>query len=106
MKDLVIVTGYKDMCFETKNEGKTEEVDFLKLTCLTQNSGADAIGYLPMQMTYMGADKKKISKVINEVPGVYEAEYAMVPGKNNKPQLQIVGFSFVKPVDFKSLFAK
>jgi hypothetical protein len=101
MKDYVIVTGYKDMCFETD---KKEEVDFMKLSCLTRNSGADSIGYLPMQMTYMGKDKVKIQQCIKEVPGLYEAEYSMVPGKNNKPSLQIVGFNFVNGLDIASLF--
>lgn len=101
MKDYVIVTGYKDMSF---TNDKKEDVDFLKLSCLTQNSGVDAIGYLPMQMNYMGKDKARILGSIKEVPALYEAEYGMIPGKNNKPQLQIVGFNFLKPVDLSSMF--
>lgn len=104
MKDNIIITGYKDMCFTT-GEGKDKsEVDFLKLSCLTSNSGIDSIGYLPTQYTYMGKDKVNILGSLKEVPGLYEAEYSVVPGKNNKPSLQVVGFIFVKPIDLKSCF--
>jgi len=106
MKDMVIVTGYKDMCF-TVTEGKEDkELDMLKLTCIAKNNGKDAVGYLPMQLTYMDDKKKEISKALTFIPGLYEAEYAMVPGKNNKPSLEIVGFTAVKQLDFNPMFNK
>ncbi|MDG5857081.1 hypothetical protein [Clostridium beijerinckii] len=104
MKENVIITGYKDMCFESGEGDKKQSVDFLKLTCLSKNSGVDAIGYLPLQLTYMDKEKAKIIKSLTFVPGLYEAEYAMVPGKNNKPSLQIVGFTPVKELHFESMF--
>ena len=104
MKDFVIVTGYKDMCFNVPDGKETKQLDMLKLTCISKNNGQDAIGYLPMQLTYMDEKKIEISKSLTFVPGLYEAEYAMVPGKNNKPSLEIVGFTAVKKLDFNPLF--
>lgn len=101
MKDMVVITGYKDMEFDSK-DGK---VDFVKLTCLTKNNGPDAIGYLPVQYSYKDKQKKEILRQVQIVPGLYNAEYAMVPGKNNSAKLEIVGFELVRPLDeFKDLF--
>lgn len=102
MKEKVVITGYKDMCFESGEGDNKQTVDFIKLTLLTSNSGQDAVGYLPTQVTYMGEEKTKISKSITDVPGLYDAEYAMIPGKNNKASLEIIGFTFLKPVDIHS----
>lgn len=103
MKEKVIITGYKEMCFESGEGDKKQTVDFIKLSLLTSNSGADAIGCLPTQVTYMDEAKANVSKSLSEVPGLYEAEYAMIPGKNNKPSLEMVGFTFIKSVDLHSL---
>lgn len=101
----VVITGYKDMNF-TSGEGANEQnVDFIKLSMLTKNSGTDAIGFLPTQVTYMGEDKKKIAQCIKDIPGLYEAQYEMTPGKNNKPTLQLTGYKFIKPIDLHSYFA-
>lgn len=104
MKDMVIVTGYKDMCFTVKENGADKQLDMLKLTCISKSSGSDAIGYLPIQLNYMDERKKEIAKSLTFIPGLYEAEYGMVPGKNNKPSLEIIGFSPVKQLDFNPLF--
>ncbi|MDO5852395.1 MAG: hypothetical protein Q4Q23_07905 [Methanobacteriaceae archaeon] len=55
MEEMVIITGYKDMSFDDKDGNK---VDMLKLTCFSQNSGRDSIGYLPLQLTYLDQQKK------------------------------------------------
>ena len=54
-----------------------------------------------------GADQIQILECISnlrEVPGVYEIKFDMVPGKNNKPELVITGFDFVKSVDINNIF--
>lgn len=106
MKDYVIVTGYKDMCFTVKDGKEDKEINMLKLTCFSKNNGSDAVGFLPMQLTYMDEKKELISKALTFIPGLYEAEYGMVPGKNNKPSLEIIGFTSVKQLDFDPMFSK
>lgn len=103
MNNLVIITGYKDMSFK---DSDGENIDMLKLTCLTQNGGKDSVGFLPIQQTYMNENKTTILRSLKDVPGVYSAKYDMVPGKNNKPTLELVGFDFIKPLDLKSVFEK
>ena len=104
MKDTVLVTGYKVQKFTVKEKDVEKEIDMMKVSFLTKFSGIDAIGSLPSQITFMDEQKAMMSKHIDKVPGLYDVEYAMVPGKNNKPQMQIVDFSFVKEVDLKPLF--
>lgn len=99
-----IITGYKDMEFTNKDTG--EVISMVKITYFTQNCGRDSIGYLPLQSVYVNEQKKDILKMITKVPALYSVNYGMVPGKNNKPTLEVVGFTFVKDIDFKSLFNK
>jgi len=104
MMEKVLITGYKDMCFESGEGDKKQTVDFVKLSLLTKNSGVDAIGYCPTQVTYMDLKKKEVLGSLKDIPGVYEAEYGMMPGKGNKPSLQLIGFTFVKSIDLSSMF--
>lgn len=102
LKDnFVIVTGYKDMNFEDK-DGKS--IDMIKISFLSQNNGNDSVGFLPIQQSFMDDDKKEILTSLKNVPGLYKAEYDIVPGKNNRATLTIVGFTYVKDVDLKTLF--
>lgn len=101
----VVITGYKDMEFKNGEGANEQTVNFIKLSMLTKNSGMDAIGYLPTQVTYMDEEKEAIQKCIKEVPAVYEAQYEMVPGKNNKPTLKLTGYKFIKIIDIAQFFA-
>lgn len=100
MKDLVVITGYKETIFTTD---KNENIDMIKVSYLTKQNG-EAIGFLPNQLTFRDDSKKEVINSLDCVPGLYNAEYGVVPGKNNKPQLTVIGFSFVKPIDLKLLF--
>lgn len=100
MKDLVLITGYKEVNFTTENK---ENIDMVKISYLTKLNG-EAIGMIPSQITFKDNEKKNILESLKSVPGLYNAEYGVVPGKNNKPQLCVVGFEFVKNIDLKSLF--
>lgn len=105
MKDVVVITGYKDMCFESGQGKEKQEVDFVKITCLTKNNGSDSVGYLPLQLSYTDKKKSEILKQLPVVPALYNAEYAMVPGKNNSAKLEIVGFELIRPLEeFRDLF--
>lgn len=105
MQDTVLVTGFKVTNFTVKEKGEEDKtIDMMKVSFLTQFSGVDAIGSLPSQINFMDEQKKVMSAKIIKVPALYNVIYAMVPGKNNKPQMQIVDFEFVKEVDLKPLF--
>lgn len=104
MQDTVLVTGFKTTKFTTNENGEEKTIDMMKVSYLTKFSGADAIGSLPCQINFMNDQKQEMASKIVKVPGVYTVDYAMVPGKNNKPQMQIVDFTFVKEVDLKPLF--
>lgn len=101
MEELMLVTGYKDICFKDAND---KEIDMIKITCFSKNPGADSVGFLPLQLVYQGQQKKEVGRALTRVPGLYRAKYSMIPGKNNKPTLEITDFEFAKEVDFNSLF--
>lgn len=105
MQDTVLVTGFKLTNFTVKEKGEEDKtIDMMKVSYLTKNSGSNAIGSLPSQINFMDESKTEMVGKMIKVPGLYNVEYAMVPGKNNKPQLEIVDFEFVKEVDLKPLF--
>lgn len=100
MKDNVIVIGYKDTEFENE---KKEKISLVKVSYLTKNNG-DVIGYLPSQTTFKDLDKQRVIANLDCVPGLYEVEYGVVPGKNNKPELKVIDFSFINPIQISNLF--
>ncbi len=100
MKDNVIIIGYKDTEFEND---KKEKISLIKVSYLTKNNG-EAVGYLPSQTTFKDLDKQRILQSLDCVPGLFEAEYGVVPGKNNKPELKVISFNFVKPIQISNLF--
>lgn len=101
MEELMIVTGYKDINFKDSNDN---EIDMIKLTCFSKNPGNDAIGFLPLQLVYRDQQKKDVCRSLTRVPGLYRAKYSMIPGKNNKPTLEITEFEYVNDIDFATLF--
>ena len=105
MQDTVLVTGFKLTNFTVKEKGEEDKtIDMMKVSYLTKNSGLQAIGILPSQINFLDEKKTEMLGKINKVPALYSVEYCMVPGKNNKPQLEIVDFEFIKEVDLKPLF--
>lgn len=84
-----------------KNQ-KDEDVEGAKISYITDVTGlkSNVSGYAPMQISV----NSEVAKKIKSVPGVYDIDYAMQAGKNNRPEMVIVGFNFVKEVDFSKLF--
>ncbi|MGV2642743.1 hypothetical protein GNF86_14920 [Clostridium perfringens] len=95
----VIVTGLKTYNFK-KDNGEVLEGVKVSFLSSVRAKGQNENGYLPLQSS-LSLDTLENFK---EVPGVYEANYDMVPGKGNKPTLAIVGFEFLKSVDLVPLF--
>lgn len=95
----VIVTGYKTYSF-TNDNGQV--VEGVKVSYLSSQKviGQNKNGYLPMESTL----NLKALGDFQEIPGVYEVNYQMIPGKGNKPTVEVGGFKFIKPADFGSLF--
>lgn len=96
----VIVTGYRTFSFEDEKSGK--KLEGVKVSFLGKHkaSSTNEYGHLPLQST---VDLSLLDS-FKEVPGIYEAESEMVPGKGNKPTLAIIGFEFIKGVDLNALF--
>ncbi|NFL40095.1 hypothetical protein [Clostridium botulinum] len=102
MDNLVLITGYKKYNF--KNDSG-EQVKGAKLTYIPEArdiTDVNVVGYLPLQATI---NDDSIINGLVEVPGLYEAKYKMIPGKNNKAEIKLTGFEFVQPCDFKSCFS-
>lgn len=95
----VLITGYKS--YDFKNEGG-EQVQGCKISYLGNKPSIKTgeIGWTPMQVTC----KNNILVDVTEVPGLYNAEFEMVPGRNNKPELAIIGFDLIKPIRLEELF--
>lgn len=101
MNQIVLLTGVKKYNFKN---GDGEVIKGAKISYLVADSDSDGdniTGHLPRQ-----ASIKDLSMVAHlvEVPGVYDANFKTVSGANNKDELKIVGFDFLKSCDFKSLF--
>lgn len=95
----VLITGVRSYDFEDKDGRK---IDGAKVSYLGEKSSVkqNETGFTPMQISV----KKELLQELETIPGVYNLDFDMVPGKNNKPELAIVGFEFLKEVDIPSLF--
>lgn len=93
----VIVTGYKKYDFENE-QGR---VKGCKVSYLSENLIDDGTtrGHLPMQTTI----NEELVQGLTEIPGIYDAEYDMVPGRNNKPTMMLVNLKLIKPLDLKKI---
>jgi hypothetical protein len=96
----VIVTGLKTYGFTNKETGQF--LEGVKVSYLSEEraKGQNENGYLPLQSSL----NLSVLESFKEVPGIYNVNYAMVPGKGNKPTLAVTGFEFLKSVDFVPLF--
>jgi len=94
-----IILGTKSYNFEND---KKEKISGAKISYILENKSTKESenGYLPLQASV----KLEILGQLKEVPGVYDVQFGMVPGKNNKPTLDITGFNFIKPVDLSNLY--
>lgn len=95
----VIVIGYKT--YEFLNDEK-QAVSGAKISYIgkTGRLVENEVGHLPIQVS----TPIEFVKTLKEIPGLYKPVYSVVPGKNNKPQLSITGFQFVKKIDLIGLF--
>lgn len=96
----VLITGYKTYSFQNQ---QNELISGAKISYLSEvkTSKQNELGYLPIQASV----NLECISTLKEVPGLYEINFDMVPGKNNKPELVITGFNFLKSVDLPILFS-
>lgn len=97
--DDVIIIGYKT--YEFTNDDK-QIVSGSKISYISKTGRLveNEVGHLPIQVTV----PIEFVKTLKEIPGLYKPVYSVVPGKNNKPQLSIVNFEFIKKIDLVSLY--
>lgn len=91
----VILLGAKIYDFEG-NEGR---ISGSKLSYILPDvqSQDGFIGNPPIQVSL----QENITPSLVEVPGVYDFEFTMVPGKNNTPTMKLQSINFVNGIDFK-----
>lgn len=95
----VMVVGLKSYSFENDQKQRVEGARVSYLTPIESNK-SNEVGYLPLQVTI----PVNMISSFSEVPGIYDVNFDMVPGRNNKPEIAITGFDFVKSVDYLGLF--
>lgn len=95
----VIVTGLKTYRF-TKDNGEFLEGVKVSFISSVRAKGQNENGYLPLQSSL---DLSQV-ETFKEIPGLYNANYEMIPGKGNKPTLSLTSFDFIKGVDINGLF--
>lgn len=95
----VLITGIKTYSF-TKENG--EVLSGAKVSYLgSKPSNLDnENGFIPMQVNV----SLDILNNIGKVPGIYDLDFEMKSGKNNKPELMICGFDFIKDFDISSIY--
>lgn len=95
----VLITGVKSYDF---TNGDGQKIEGAKISYLGNKPSVKQgeTGFTPMQITC----NKEILLGIEALPGIYEADFEMVPGRNNKPEMAITGFTFLYEVDIAALF--
>ena len=96
-KNNALVTAINPYNFRTEDNREMSGVsmEFLMTENLHPCSDGDAKGLKIMKDSLEYGMKDKFLAV----PGMYELSFKMVPAKNNKPQLRVVGASFVGGVE-------
>lgn len=94
MGDKILILGIKPYNFVNKETG--EVISGTKVSYISNHKSEH--GHLPIQISIK--DDNTV-KNITKVPGVYNCNYAMLPGKNNKPTPTIIGFEFISSYEFK-----
>lgn len=95
----VMVVGLKTYNFENQQGQKIEGAKVSYISDLESNK-SNEVGYLPIQASV----PLNLVTSLKEIPGIYEVKYDMVPGRNNKPEVTVVGFDFINSCDFLGLF--
>lgn len=97
METQVIILGH-GRPYDFKN-GKNEEVKGVKVSYINTYPSIDGQtrGFLPFQETFDPC----VLGDLKEIPGVYDATWAMMPGKDNKPVSKIVALKLVKKYNFE-----
>lgn len=91
--DRVIVLGHgKPYDF---NSDQNERLVGVKISYIEKSPtcGLGVKGYLPLQISL---DPLCLND-IKDLPGIYDVDYSMKPGKNNAPVATITSFKFIKP---------
>lgn len=96
----VLVLGHsKPYDFKNDNGASIEGVKISYITARPTIKPGE-VGYTPIQVSI----NPSMLKEFKEIPGIYDVEFEQVSGRNNRPELAIVAFEFVKPADLTALF--
>mgnify|MGYP001039774177 CR=1 FL=1 len=95
----VMVVGVKTYSFNNDANQKVEGARVSYLTSIPSNK-SNELGFLPLQ-SIVSLD---VVNSLKEIPAIYDVNYDMVPGRNNKPEMIITGFEFLQSVDYLGLF--
>jgi len=89
----VIVLGHSKP-YDFTNE-TNERLTGVKVTFINgvPSEQPGCVGFLPLQISL----DPSVLDELKDLPGIYEVNYAMKPGKNNMPVATISSFKFVKP---------
>jgi hypothetical protein len=92
MNKIIVLGHSKPYDFLTDNK---ERLMGAKVTFINSipNQEDGVRGFLPLQLTV----DPLILDDLKELPGIYDVEYTMRPGKNNMPVATISSFKLVKP---------
>ncbi|MDP4179113.1 MAG: hypothetical protein Q8900_12335 [Bacillota bacterium] len=99
MEKVLILGHAKPFNFQTDGGDRLTGVKVSYINAYTSLKAGEE-GHTPLQLTL----NPLVLQQMVEFPAIYEVEYSMIPGKNNKPEPTISRFQFVKKVDLSSLF--
>lgn len=92
----VILLGAKKYDFE----GSEGRIVGTKLSYILPESIPSEDGFMgnpPIQVTM----QEDVTPRLVELPGYYDFEFTMVPGKNNTPTMKLQSINFKSGIDFK-----
>ncbi len=100
MGDRVLVLGFKTYDFKDEKSGKQLSGGKISYITFLRQNQPNCIGNLPIQIKA----SKEMCDNLKALPGIYDIQYSMVPGKNNVPQLEVSNFNYVGEVELDDLF--
>lgn len=94
MEEKILIIG-KNNPYSFVDEKTGQVIEGQKISYLSSQKNEN--GHLPIQVSL----SLELAKKVDKAPGVYNAKFAMVPGKQNKPTITLVDLTFLTSYDLK-----
>lgn len=96
--DRVLILAARRYSFKDETSGRLVEGTTVNYVTGDAQESADSRGLATLTIS----GPLDVMASLRDLPGVYEVDFKQRPGKNGRPQLQLVGVQFVRALDVAS----